>query len=252
MIDPKRPTTERPEAFPETRWSVVLRAGDSNGTISFDAVSELCRAYHSPLYVFARKRGHGIEDSQDLTQSFFQHVVDTDLFSKADQDRGRLRSFLLTSFQNFLKSEHAKSKAKKRGGDVEFINLDADSSESWYKSESTDDRSPQELFDLRWTLMMIDRVFGQMREAYTQSGDREALFDYLRDFVLENSKLKLAEIATRLGKKEASLKVTAQRFREQFRELFLEEIRSTLEDPYGGMLKEELQSIQEVLLSMRN
>ena len=62
----------RDELFVSTRWTIVLKAGESAATSvqSLNALSELCRIYWRPLYVFLRKKGYGHEDAQDLTQGF--------------------------------------------------------------------------------------------------------------------------------------------------------------------------------------
>jgi len=88
-----------------TRWSVVLSARDDDAGKVKAALSELCEAYWLPLYSFARRTGKSSEDAEDLPQAFFAKLIEKDLFSKADAERGRLRSFLLGAFKNFLADE---------------------------------------------------------------------------------------------------------------------------------------------------
>ena len=42
------------------------------------------------------------EDAQDITQDFFLMILKTNWLRQADQSRGRFRSLLLKSVQNFL------------------------------------------------------------------------------------------------------------------------------------------------------
>ena len=63
-------------------------------------------------------------DAQDLTQDFFVMVLKGNLIRHADRNRGRFRSLLLKSLQNFLIDAHAKQSAKKRGGDVQLVSWD--------------------------------------------------------------------------------------------------------------------------------
>jgi hypothetical protein len=45
-----------PDLFDATRWSVVVDAADSGlGTASHRALSELCRTYWFPVYVYLRR-----------------------------------------------------------------------------------------------------------------------------------------------------------------------------------------------------
>src|SRR5881396_3024226 len=61
--------------FSTTHWSVVLEAGASQDSRADAALEELCRTYWHPIYCFARRRGQGPEDAQDLTQEFFKRLT---------------------------------------------------------------------------------------------------------------------------------------------------------------------------------
>src|SRR5512137_1517964 len=95
--------TSQPPAgcFVTTHWSVVLAAGRSDTLRSQAALEKLCRAYWLPLYAYARRRGHSVEDAQDLTQEFFARVLEHQWLARADQAKGRFRTFLLTAMERF-------------------------------------------------------------------------------------------------------------------------------------------------------
>ena len=88
--------------FRTTRWSVVIVAAQSDTRAGEAALAELCRLYWYPLYAFTRCRGHSPHDAQDLTQGFFLHLLRTRAFTRVDQLKGKFRSFLLASFQNYI------------------------------------------------------------------------------------------------------------------------------------------------------
>src|SRR5437867_8380701 len=67
--------------FTTTHWSVVLAAGQSASPAAQAALEQLCRAYWYPLYAYVRRRGYSPEDAQDLTQSFFERLLERDLRS---------------------------------------------------------------------------------------------------------------------------------------------------------------------------
>ena len=68
-------------------------------------MEELCRAYWYPLYAYVRRHGHTATDAQDLTQDFFARLLERKYLRLADRNRGRFRTFLLTSLKHFLMKE---------------------------------------------------------------------------------------------------------------------------------------------------
>ena len=130
--------TDDPARFRTTRWSEILAAAESRIPGSQAALAELCRLYWYPLYAFARRRGSGPHDAQDLTQGFFLHLLESRALKQANPMRGKFRSFLLTSFKNFASDEAARARCQKRGGDREFVFLDAEDAESRYQLEPAD------------------------------------------------------------------------------------------------------------------
>src|SRR6266481_6204561 len=109
--------------FPATHWTVVLAAGDSAGPGMHEALEELCRTYWHPVYAFVRRQGHSPDDALDLTQGFFARFLERKQIKLADPDRGRLRSFLLSSLKNFIVNEWSRAQAEKRGGGRSFLSL---------------------------------------------------------------------------------------------------------------------------------
>ena len=93
-----RMTLERSyERFHTTRWTQIrqLRAGDEPAR--GEALEALVTRYWPAAYAYLRNRGHRQEEAAELTQAFFAEVVlGRDLFGRADQNNGKLRSFLLT------------------------------------------------------------------------------------------------------------------------------------------------------------
>src|SRR5690242_13293098 len=99
--------------FATTRWSLILSSGDSDGdeAKARAALAELCRIYWRPVFLFVCRWGHAAEDAQDLTQDFFVMILETAWFRHADENRGRFRSFLRASLQNFLIEARTKNHA---------------------------------------------------------------------------------------------------------------------------------------------
>src|SRR5437868_3621394 len=110
-------------AFATTQWSVVLRAAETSSPTGRLALERLCRAYWHPLYAYVRRRGHSPEEAQDLTQAFFARLLEKHYLAHADRQRGKFRTFLLTSLQRFLINEWQKGEAHKRGGGTPTLAL---------------------------------------------------------------------------------------------------------------------------------
>jgi hypothetical protein len=88
-------------AFLATHWTLVLSAGQSDPTeTARRALSDFCEAYWPPLYTFLRLRGHASPEAQDHLQGFFVHLLEKNTLSRADKEKGRLRTFLLGSLRS--------------------------------------------------------------------------------------------------------------------------------------------------------
>jgi DNA-directed RNA polymerase specialized sigma24 family protein len=119
-------------AFVTTHWSVVLTASRSDTPRAQEALTKLCQTYWYPLYAYVRRRGHAPPDAQDLTQEFFARLIAGRWVVNADREKGRFRSFLLSTMNHFLADEWDKARAQKRGGGVTLVPLQFDTAETRY------------------------------------------------------------------------------------------------------------------------
>src|SRR5262245_16790432 len=83
--------------FVKTHWTMVRQASRSDSTRAHAALDKLCQTYWYPLYAYVRRRGHSAHDAQDLTQAFFEKLLERKWVGDADRERGRFRTFLLTA-----------------------------------------------------------------------------------------------------------------------------------------------------------
>src|SRR5881397_2661982 len=118
--------TTREGLFASTRWTMVLGAGESQTPPdqALSALSELCRIYWRPIFLFLRRQGSNQDDAQDLTQGFFAHLIETRAYARADREKGRFRSFLLGALKHFLAHARDYDRAQKRGGGFLPVQLD--------------------------------------------------------------------------------------------------------------------------------
>jgi RNA polymerase sigma factor (sigma-70 family) len=144
--------------FEATRWSVVLQAAQSRAAGGPEALAHLCERYWPPLYAFARHQGNGQEDTQDLVQGFFEHLLQTQALTTVDQAKGRFRSFLLASFKNYMAMQYRRAEAEKRGGRAEIIRIDWQDADERIAFEPVDALSPETVYDARWALELLGRA----------------------------------------------------------------------------------------------
>ena len=87
-------------------------------------MAKLCRIYWRPIYAYLRRSGYATHDAEDLTQSFFQHVLENETLRARSREKGRFRSFLLGALKLCLADEHTRRHTFKRGGGMQFISTD--------------------------------------------------------------------------------------------------------------------------------
>ena len=222
-------TLSGPSQFPATRWTLVVAARDPKRTDARSALVSLCENYWYPLYAYLRRRGYPFDQAQDLTQEFFTRVLEGRYLDRAESEKGRFRSFLLTSLKFFMADEEDRRRARKRGGGM-VVPLDLSSSETRYQREPAHDETPERIFERRWALSVLDRVVERLRSEFVQLG-RPEHFERLKVFLLGQSDAPYASLAREMNISEGSLKVAIHRLRKKYRELFRQEIADTVADP---------------------
>jgi RNA polymerase sigma factor (sigma-70 family) len=214
--------------FQTTHWSLVLAAGRDTREDSHRALAALCEAYWFPLYAYVRRRVGGVHEAEDTTQEFFARLLSKNTVAAADPDRGRFRSFLLTSLKNFLANEWDKAKAQKRGGGRAPISLDFAKADLKYNLEPADRETPERLYHRQWTMTLLDHVMTRLRVERQVAG-KLLEFDTLKLFIVGG---KIAggysEAAGILAVSEEAAKAAAYRLRKRYRELLRHEIAQTV------------------------
>lgn len=215
--------------FATTHWSVVFaaaRAADDGGR---RALETLCEQYWYPLYAYVRRQGHSADEASDLTQAFFVYFLDKHVVRCASPARGRLRSFLLTCLQNFLRNEMDRRRALKRGGGMTLVSFEGAGAEERYRLEPADREDPEQLFNRRWALSIIERALRTLRLEFTRRG-KAATFDRLQPLMTADSAAERYRSAgDALGMTPGAVRVAVHRMRRQFRDLLRAEVSQTVD-----------------------
>lgn len=239
------PTAVLPQTFQTTRWSLVQQANGGIDEEALQALSALCESYWYPVYAYIRRSGHNATDAEDLTQGFFARLLEKGTLAHADPAKGRLRTFLLTCVQNYLRNEHARASARRRGAHL-LTSFDQHWAEERFAAEPADHLSPDRLYQRRWALTVLEFTLQVLEQEYSADGKRE-LFAALRPclgFTREKPP-DYAQIASRLDCSEGAVRTQVFRLRQRWREILFQQVSITLDDPTSDEIKGELAELLE-------
>jgi len=235
---------DRGVAFTTTHWSVVL-AAQGQSPAADEALEKLCRLYWRPIYGFVRRQGTKPEEAEDLTQEFFALLLERRDLDAVRREKGRLRSYLLTSLKHFLASEHRRAMTAKRGKGQRLIPLQEVSASERMEPEPADHLSADRLYERRWALTLMEQVLRRLKDEYRTAGNA-ALFDSLKQLLPdEPGASSRAEIASQLDMTDNALRQAFHRFRHRYQLLLREEISHTV--AIASDVEDELRHLITVL-----
>ncbi len=212
-----------------------------------EALEKLCRTYWRPIYGFVRRQGVGPEEAKDLTQGFFALLLERRDFDAVRKEKGRLRSYLLTSLKHFLANEHNRAIAIKRGAGQRLIPLEDLRERERAGFEPSETLPPDEIYERRWALSVLDHVLARLGDEHRAAGPASAgLFDRLQKSLAdEPDRPSPAETAREFGMTESAVRQASYRLRQRYRHLLREEIAHTVMAP--GDIEDELRHLVAVL-----
>jgi RNA polymerase sigma-70 factor (ECF subfamily) len=225
----KGPDTGGSGRFATTDWQLIAAVRGADPPQAQQALAVLCAAYWYPLYAYLRRRGHSADQAQDLTQGFFASLLGRDFLTGIAPEKGKFRSFLLSSLQNYLSHERGRAQARKRGGGHVIFSIDLPQAEGRYAAEPAHTLTAERLFERRWALTLLERVLDGLGAEMVNSG-QGLLFDRLGPALLAGGDAApYAAIAAELGMTEGAVKVAAHRLRRRYRDRIRAEVARTVD-----------------------
>jgi RNA polymerase sigma factor (sigma-70 family) len=219
------PTSTNSESFPRTRWTCLAQLTQPSAAAS--VLDLLCRSYWQPVFAYVRRAGVSHEDAQDVTQGFFEMLLRNEVFQRAEQTQGRLRSFLLGTLDNYLANHHRYESRQKRSGGHRFVSLTEQDQTLDLEAATI---TPEEAFDREWLIALLSEVMQGLREQYDAAG-KGPLFVVLQPWLLEANIGSQAEAAEACELPLATFRVQVHRLRHRYREALREAILRTLACP---------------------
>jgi len=243
-LEKKTPITD-PRLFATTHWSVVLAVQDDDPARAQEALEKLCRSYWYPLYSYLRRHGYSPPDAEDLIQGFFEQLLKRQALNKADPERGRFRTFLLSCLKKFVADQHDRAGRQKRGGGRVLLPLDIPNAEQRYNGALRSDETPEQHYERQWAATTVLKVLDQLRAEACAEGHGELLGNLQSTLTGDKPSVPYAVLAQRLDMNEGAVKMAAHRLRKRYRALFREEIAHTVDRPEE--LEEEIAHLFQVL-----
>ena len=241
------PNPSEREWFTTTHWSVVISAGQADAFQASEALEKLCRTYWPPLYSFVRRHGYSPEDAQDLTQAFFAKLLEKNFWARADRQKGRFRSFLLTALRQFLADERDRARTAKRGGGATFISFDERTGEEHFLAGLDQKLSGEQQFDRQWASTVLEQARVKLRHECVASG-RADLYERVNLLGGQDEKsVPYAVMAQELGMSVSAIKTAVSRLRARYGELVRKEVANTVSNP--GELEDEIRYLLAVMAS---
>ena len=192
-----------------------------------------------------RRQGVGPEEAKDLTQGFFALLLERRDLDTVRKEKGRLRSYLLTSVKQLLSNERKRAIAIKMGEGQRLIPVEAFHERERTGFEPADTLTSDQIYERRWALTVLDQVLARLGDEYRAAG-KMALFDQLQKSLTdEPDRPSQADTAHEFGMTENAVKQACHRLRQRYRQLLREEIAHTVMVP--GDTEDELRHLIAVL-----
>ena len=225
-------------------WSLVLAAqGESPEADA--ALEKLCRTYWWPLYGFVRRQGYNSEEARDLTQGFFALFLERRDLNAVRKEKGRLRSYLLSSLKHFLADKWRHAMAVKRGKEQWMIPLEKLRGRERIDVQRSDRLTADQIYERRWALAVLEQVLARLRGESRSAGNLR-FFEQMKKMLMdEPDRPSQAAIASEFEMTENAVKQAFYRFHQRYQTLLREEISHTVAMPSD--IEDELRHLIAVL-----
>lgn len=153
--------------FPTTHWSMIEAVRGPMSPEQREVLNVLIGRYWKPVYAYIVRRGFR-DGAADLAQDFFVHALQRELFGRADQARGRFRTFLLACLNNFLADVGRRQRVKMPVEGI--VSIEQLATERGTEFEPAEDETPEAAFYRTWVRELLLRVWEMLDSEFATSG----------------------------------------------------------------------------------
>jgi RNA polymerase sigma-70 factor (ECF subfamily) len=193
--------------FPTTHWTALAEVRPGDEARNRFLIGELIGEYWRPVYCYLRRKGYDNEAAKDLTQGFFQEVVlGRELIQRADPEKGRLRTLVLTALDRYVANVHRARTAQKRIPPEKLTPLDEIG--RCDVPAAAADFSCEESFNYAWVSALLDKMLQEVEADCCRRGMVTHWYLFrdrvVRPIVEDRDPPSLPELCARYGVKEAT------------------------------------------------
>lgn len=172
-------------------------------------------------------------------------MLEKNFWARADPQKGRFRSFLLTALRQFLADQRDRARTTKRGGGISLISFDEQAGEGQFLERLDQNLTCEQQFDRQWASTVLEQARARLRHECIAAG-KSALYDRLNLVGDEHERpVTYADIAPQLGMSVSAIKSAVLRLRRHYGELVRQEIAQTVSNPVE--LKAEIGHLLSVI-----
>lgn len=236
--------------FPNTRWTLVKRAAGVSAEEAVEACGELLELYRTALITHLMYAWHlHREQAEDLLHDFItDKILIGDLLSCADQERGKFRTFILTSLNRYAISKLRKSQTARRSPGAEAL-IPLDTVSEWVE-ETVAVPAASMVYDLAWIREIIQQTLHKVEQECQTSG-RAHYWELFKDRVVNpilhgETPTPYAKLVVRLGF-SSPLKAASALF--AVKKLFVRDFRAVIQKYVvdEGAVDDEIGELRAIL-----
>lgn len=236
------------QPFPTTFWSVVELAKDSSQAEYRATVNRLIAGYWKPVYGFIRRKGFEPNRAEDLTQGFFLRFFERRWIDRAEAERGRFRSYLLTLLVRFLADEGPRRLPRQQHFDGQMVSIS--SLVRQYDNHLFEIpclASPESIFMREWAKAVVENTCRRL-EAWCRQRERPYWYDIFRSVHFPHpgeKKISQTEIGKRLGLSRDQVRYGNAETSRKFAELIRDEVADQVDNSLD--VEDELRELMSEL-----
>jgi RNA polymerase sigma-70 factor (ECF subfamily) len=177
------------------------------------AIMAFCETAWPTVHACVRWHGYRGADAEDLTQGYFVRFLERGDIEYVLTWRGSPRAFLHVSVRHFLANERDRRRARKRGGGVPPLSLDAPSDDPTAAPEPACLETPETLLAQRQAEAVLARAVDALRRELERAGCAGRLARVESYLLSEVNTGSYGRMAQEWGVGESAARVTVHRLR---------------------------------------